>query len=117
PSPRKTAWRGVWRQFRRSRLALPGLVIFGIFVVAGLFAPLIAPYQPDAIDLANVMTAPSAEHWFGTDELGRDMFTRILYGARISLLEGILAVAIAMVIGVPLGVLSGYAGRRVDAVI
>jgi len=116
-SSRRERWRAAWKQFRRSRLALPGLVLFMLFVVAGVFAPLIAPYSPNATDLANVMSPPSAAHWFGTDELGRDLFTRILYGARISLLEGLLSVAIAFVIGVPLGVLSGYAGRRTDAVL
>lgn len=116
-SSRRERWRAAWKQFRRSRLALPGLGLFMLFVLAGLFAPLIAPYSPNATDLANVMSPPSAAHWFGTDELGRDLFTRILYGARISLLEGLLSVAIAFVIGVPLGVLSGYAGRRTDAVL
>ncbi len=110
-------WRTRWRMFRRSRLALPGLVLFGLFVVIGLLAPWIAPYDPNRNDLLAVMASPSAEHWFGTDELGRDIFSRILYGARISLLEGVLSVAIAMIIGIPIGVVSGYAGGRVDAVI
>jgi ABC-type dipeptide/oligopeptide/nickel transport system permease subunit len=110
-------WRAGWKQFRRSRMALPGLVLFLVFVVGGVLAPLIAPYDPDATDLMNVISPPSAEHWFGTDDLGRDLFSRILYGARISLLEGVLAVAIAFVLGVPLGVLSGYAGGRTDAIL
>ncbi|MBN9429100.1 MAG: ABC transporter permease subunit [Burkholderiales bacterium] len=110
-------WRTRWRMFRRSRLALPGLVLFGLFVVIGLLAPWIAPHDPNRNDLLAVMASPSAEHWFGTDELGRDIFSRILYGARISLLEGVLSVAIAMIIGIPIGVVSGYAGGRVDAVI
>jgi ABC-type dipeptide/oligopeptide/nickel transport system permease subunit len=117
PANRRARWRAAWKQFRRSRMALPGLVLFLLFVAAGLLAPVISPYSPDATDLANVMSPPSAEHWFGTDELGRDMFTRILYGARISLVEGVLSVAIAFAIGVPLGVLAGYGGRRMDAVL
>jgi peptide/nickel transport system permease protein len=88
-----------------------------VFLLAGVLAPLIAPFSPDATDLMNVMSPPTAQHWFGTDELGRDMFTRILYGARISLIEGVLSVAIAAVIGVPLGVLSGYAGKKTDAIL
>ncbi|WP_423459824.1 ABC transporter permease [Ottowia sp. VDI28] len=114
---RREHWRAGWKQFRRSRLALPGLVLLLLFVIAGLLAPVIAPYAPDATDLANVMSPPSAEHWFGTDELGRDIFTRILYGARISLMEGLLSVGIAFLIGVPLGVFAGYAGRKTDAVL
>lgn len=116
-TPRRARWRAGWKQFRRSRLALPGLVLLLVFVIAGLFAPLIAPYTPDATDLANVMSPPSPEHWFGTDELGRDIFTRILYGARISLVEGLLSVGIAFAVGVPLGVFAGYAGRKTDAVL
>lgn len=114
---RRERWRAGWRQFRRSRLALPGLILLLVFLIAGLLAPLIAPYTPDATDLANVMSPPSPEHWFGTDELGRDIFTRVLHGARISLVEGLLSVGIAFVIGVPLGVFSGYAGRKTDAVL
>jgi ABC-type dipeptide/oligopeptide/nickel transport system permease subunit len=114
---RPDRWRTAWRQFRRSRLALPGLVVFLAIALAGIFAPLVAPYSPETTDLANVMSPPSAEHWFGTDELGRDLYTRILYGARISLVEGLLSVGIAFSVGVPLGVFSGYAGRRTDAVL
>ncbi|MGD9945013.1 MAG: ABC transporter permease [Burkholderiaceae bacterium] len=116
-APGDGVWRTRWRLFRRSRLALPGLVLFGLFVLIGLLAPWIAPYDPNRNDLLSVMSPPSAEHWFGTDELGRDILSRIIYGARISLLEGVLSVAIAMVIGIPIGVVSGYVGGRVDAVI
>ncbi len=114
---RRDRWSAGWKQFRRSRFALPGLVVFLAIALAGIFAPLIAPYSPEATDLANVMSPPSARHWFGTDELGRDLYTRILYGARISLVEGLLSVGIAFAVGVPLGVFSGYAGRRTDAVL
>jgi ABC-type dipeptide/oligopeptide/nickel transport system permease subunit len=104
------------RKISRSRLALPGLLIVLIFVFCGAFAPLIAPYDPYKNDLMNVLMPPSPEHWFGTDELGRDLFSRILYGARISLIEGLLSVALAVAVGVPIGLVSGYAGGRVDAV-
>jgi ABC-type dipeptide/oligopeptide/nickel transport system permease subunit len=117
PSARGEIWRARWKQFRRSRLALPGLVLFSLFVLAGLLAPLVAPFSPYDNDLANVMATPSAAHWFGTDELGRDLLTRILYGARISLVEGVLSAALAAAVGVPIGMLSGYAGKHVDAVI
>lgn len=111
------AWAQRWRTFRSSRLALPGLLIFGFFVVVGLLAPWIAPYAPNANDLANIMTPPSSTHWFGTDELGRDILSRIIFGARISLVEGVLSVVIAAGLGVPIGVISGYAAGRTDAVI
>jgi peptide/nickel transport system permease protein len=104
------------RQLGRSRLALPGLLIVLIFVFCGAFAPLIAPYDPYKNDLMNVLMPPSAEHWFGTDELGRDLLSRILHGARISLVEGLLSVALAMAIGVPIGLVSGYAGGSIDAI-
>lgn len=116
-SSRRDLWRARWRQFRRSRMALPGLLLFSVFLLAGLLAPWIAPYSPYDNDLANVMAAPSPLHWFGTDELGRDILSRILYGARISLVEGVLSAAIAAGIGVPIGMLSGYAGGRLDALI
>jgi peptide/nickel transport system permease protein len=105
------------RKLRRSRLALPGLLIVLVFVVCGVFAPLIAPYDPYKTDLMNVLMPPSAENWFGTDELGRDLFSRIVYGARISLMEGVFSVALAMAIGVPIGIVSGYVGGAVDAII
>jgi ABC-type dipeptide/oligopeptide/nickel transport system permease subunit len=105
------------RKLRRSRLALPGLLIVLVFVVCGVFAPLIAPYDPYKTDLMNVLMPPSAENWFGTDELGRDLFSRIVYGARISLIEGVFSVALAMAIGVPIGIVSGYVGGAIDAVI
>jgi ABC-type dipeptide/oligopeptide/nickel transport system permease subunit len=105
------------RKLRRSRLALPGLAIVLVFVVCGVFAPLIAPYDPYKTDLMNVLMPPSAENWFGTDELGRDLFSRIVYGARISLMEGVLSVALAMALGVPVGIVSGYVGGTIDAII
>ena len=105
------------RKLRRSRLALPGLLIVLVFVFCGIFAPLIAPYDPYKNDLMNVLMPPSAENWFGTDELGRDLFSRIVYGARISLIEGVVSVALAMAIGVPVGIVSGYLGGTIDAII
>ena len=115
--PRHSPARLALRQLRRSRLALPGLAIVLVFVLCGAFAPLIAPYDPYQNDLMNVLMPPSAEHWFGTDELGRDLFSRIIHGARISLIEGVFSVALAMMIGVPIGMVSGYLGGRIDAVI
>jgi peptide/nickel transport system permease protein len=94
--------------------------VFGIFVIAflvalALFAPLISPYDPSLQTWTAVRQAPSALHWFGTDDVGRDVLTRVIYGARASLLAGIISVAIAVLIGVPVGLISGYVGGFVDA--
>jgi ABC-type dipeptide/oligopeptide/nickel transport system permease subunit len=91
------------------------LAVVVLFVLLAILGRLVAPYDPNAGELASMLAAPSAQHWFGTDELGRDILSRILYGARISLVEGVLSAAIAAGIGVPIGMLSGYAGGKVDA--
>lgn len=108
------AGRRLWRQFRRSRLAVPGAAIVGVFVLVALFAPALAPYEPDRGDLARVLRAPGPPHPLGTDELGRDLLSRIIYGARLSLVEGVFAVGLAVLVGVPLGLVSGYVGGALD---
>lgn len=107
----------VVRQFVRNRAAVLGLVITLIFMLTALLAPYIAPYGPAEIDLANRLQGPSAEHWLGTDELGRDMFSRIVLGSRITLLITAGAVGLAVVVGTLMGLLAGYYGGRVDTVI
>ncbi len=117
-TPKKdTELRQVWRHLRRNRLAMAGLAILCIFVLSAIFAPLITPFDPIKIDFGSAYQAPSSEHLLGTDWLGRDNFSRILYGARISLLIGFISVAIGMVIGVPVGALSGYYGGKFDLLI
>ena len=106
-----------WRRFRRNRLALSGGAIVALLFVTATLAPWLAPYDPNAIDLFNILAAPNWTHFFGTDELGRDVFSRMIYGARISLVVGLVAVGIATVIGVTLGSLAGYYGGRIDMVI
>lgn len=108
---------GVWRQFRRSRLALPGALIVLAFILVAIFAPWIANHDPYKNDLLAVLLPPSGEHWFGTDELGRDIYSRVVYGARLSLTEGLLSVALAVVIGGPIGVVSAYIGGWLDMVL
>jgi ABC-type dipeptide/oligopeptide/nickel transport system permease subunit len=117
PGDRKSRRQRAWQQLKRSRLAIPGGVIVVIFIVVAIFAPLLAPSDPYKNDLANTLMPPCVEHWFGTDELGRDILSRIIYGARLSLLEGLFSVFLAMLIGVPLGILSGYVGGKTDTVI
>jgi peptide/nickel transport system permease protein len=98
-------------------LARWGFAIIATVLLLALLAPLIAPYDPDAIDVKGILLAPSSGHWMGTDGLGRDVFSRMLFGARISLLVGFVAVGIATVIGVILGALSGFYRGWVDMVI
>jgi peptide/nickel transport system permease protein len=105
------------RDYSRNKLALAGLVFIVAMLAFALFAPAIAPYSPERIDSQNVLTAPSAAHPFGTDTLGRDIFSRIVYGSRISLLIGFIAVGIAVIIGIFFGSLAGYYGGWVDSVI
>ncbi|ROH88286.1 ABC transporter permease [Pseudomethylobacillus aquaticus] len=98
-------------------LAMVGFIIITSIMLLALLAPLIAPYDPNAIDVKAILLEPSAAHWMGTDGLGRDVFSRMLYGARISLLVGIVAVGIATGIGIVLGALSGYYRGWMDVVI
>jgi len=112
-SPARRARR---RLFRR-KAAVAGLVVLTLFILLALLAPVIVPYDPIATSWSLVRKAPTALHWFGTDELGRDILSRVVYGARASLLAGLISVAIALGIGVPLGLLAGYRGGFTDALI
>jgi peptide/nickel transport system permease protein len=97
--------------------AAVGLVVIVAFVVIALCAPWIAPYDPIATSFATVRKAPSAAHWFGTDEIGRDVLSRVVFGARASLLAGVVSVLISLSIGVPAGLIAGYAGGTTDMLI
>lgn len=102
--------------FARDRKAQVGLFILGFFVLAAVFAPLIAPFDPNEMTL-DMMGRPSGEHWLGTDDLGRDLLSRIIWGTQISLFVGISTVALALVAGVTLGVVAGYYGGWIDNII
>ena len=110
------ARRALRRLFQRKG-AVVGLVVIATFIVLALFAPLIVPYDPIATSWTLVRKPPSALHWFGTDDLGRDIVSRVIYGARASLMAGAISVGIALGIGVPFGLLSGYRGGFIDALI
>ena len=110
------ARRALRRLFKR-KSAVAGLVVLAIFLLLAIFAPLIAPFDPIATSWSLVRKPPSALHWFGTDELGRDVLARVIYGTRASLLAGAISVSIALSVGVPLGLLSGYRGGFIDALI
>ncbi|MVW72943.1 nickel transporter permease [Bordetella sp. 15P40C-2] len=106
-----------WGKFKRNRVALFGAAIVLAMVIVAVFAPMLATYDPFQTSFMAIRKAPSAAHWLGTDELGRDIYSRMLYGARASLMAGVVSVAIAVVIGVPLGLISGYFGGWIDSVI
>jgi peptide/nickel transport system permease protein len=105
------------RRLLKRKGAVIGLVVVATFILLALFAPFVAPYDPIATSWSLVRKAPSAQHWFGTDDLGRDVLSRVMYGARASLMAGAISVGIALSIGVPLGLLSGYRGGFIDALI
>jgi peptide/nickel transport system permease protein len=115
--PVMTLWGDVWQRLRRNKLAILGTgVIIGLVLTAAL-APLIVPYSPDTQNLSNTLAGPSLRHWFGTDLLGRDYFSRVVYGSRVSVTIGVVATLISVSIGLTLGALSGYFGGVVDAII
>jgi peptide/nickel transport system permease protein len=105
------------RRLLKRKGAVVGLVAIATFILLALFASFVAPYDPIATSWSAVRKPPSLQHWFGTDDLGRDILARVIYGARASLLAGAISVGIALTIGVPLGLLAGYRGGFVDALI
>jgi peptide/nickel transport system permease protein len=106
-----------WLQFRANRLAMLGLVVAAILILAAIFAPLIAPQSPDAQNLAARLQSPSAQHWLGTDELGRDLFSRLLYGGRVTLGMVVAVVILVAPLGLLVGSVAGYAGGWADRVL
>ena len=114
PVPRGAFVAGVIRLFREKPLGAIGFVIVLIFLVCGIFADWLAPFGINQISPANRLKPPSGRFWFGTDHLGRDMFSRILYGARLSVIIGLSAASLATLISVSVGVVSGYFGGRID---
>lgn len=106
-----------WEMFYKNKLALAGLGIVLLLFAVSLLSPVLAPYDPGAIDLKNVLAPPSTDHWFGTDQLGRDVLSRMIWGARISLKVGFVATGLAIIIGMILGAVAGYYGGWIDATI
>jgi peptide/nickel transport system permease protein len=106
-----------WFKFSRNRLAVGGAIVVSALFITALLAPVISPYDPSFIDAEQVLNPPSRAHLLGTDQLGRDVLSRIIWGGRISLLVGFVAVGIATVIGAILGALAGYYGKIVDSII
>lgn len=106
-----------WRAFRRNKLACLGAVVLILILLGCVFAPLLTPYTPNDQDLKNSLSAPSGAHIFGTDWLGRDIFTRVLYGGRTTLLMSVSAIAMTVVAGSILGIAAGYCGGKIDTAI
>ena len=106
-----------FRRLLRRRGAAAGLAVIVFFVVLAVLAPVVAPYDPLATSWSAIRKAPSAAHWFGTDEIGRDVLSRVVWGTRASLLAGVVSVLISLSIGVPVGLVAGYAGGKTDMLI
>lgn len=115
-APEVSQFRAVWRRFRRHPGAIAGALVLGVIVLGALLAPL-SPYEPDETNLAERLEPPSWEHPMGTDALGRDLLTRVLYGGRVSLSVGFLVMMVTLVIGIPVGTLAGYFGGRIDNIL
>ncbi len=107
----------VWKRFRRNRFAVAGGIIVLGMILVSLLAPYITPYAPDALDAYRVLLPPSSTHWLGTDDVGRDVFARLIFGAQISLKVGFISIGIATVIGTLVGLVSGYYGGITDSVL
>lgn len=116
PAKGRSLWDDAWESLRRNRAAMAAIAIMLTVVLLVLFAPLLSPYSIDSTDWDRISTSPSitTEHWFGTDDVGRDLFVRTLYGGRISLLVGFAATLVSLVIGIAWGATAGYAGGKID---
>lgn len=114
--PSTSYWQDVWKRFKKDKLAMAGLIFLIIITLLAIFGPMISPYTYDGVDRKAANEWPNAQHWFGTDKFGRDIFTRVLYGARISLTVGFVAAGISLIIGVVYGSVAGYFGGKVDMI-
>ena len=110
---RQSVWKDIWKELRKNKVAMVSVVLLAILIIAVLLAPL-SPYDPYKLDASQKLQGISSSHWFGTDEYGRDYFTRTLYGGRVSLLVGFMSMIMTVIIGTSLGVFSGYVGGKVD---
>jgi oligopeptide transport system permease protein len=123
----RSLWVDAWQRMLRNRAAMIGMVVLAIVALLAIFAPLLSQYSYDAIDYGTISCAPDwwpgkdaicyagGTHWFGTDSVGRDLFVRVLYGARVSLAVGLVATLVSLLIGVAYGATAGYVGGRIDA--
>lgn len=114
---KRSQWLDVWMRLKKNKSAMFGLFIIGMLFFCAIFADVIAPYGIDDQNLANSLVKPNSEFWFGTDNFGRDIYSRIIHGSRISLRVGFVAVSISMILGGALGAIAGFFGGRLDNII
>lgn len=117
PKPEASPARRAWRRLTRRRTAMVGAVVVLFFIVLAVFAAWIAPYDPIETSWSAIRQAPSAAHWFGTDDIGRDVLSRVIWGTQASLMAGVVSVSISLLLGVPIGLAAGFMGGWVDALI
>ena len=115
--PEAGPWRRAWWRLKRRHAAMFGAAVVLLFVAIALLAPWLAPFDPVQTSWGAIRKAPSAAHWFGTDDIGRDVFSRVIWGTRASLLAGAVSVSIALLLGVPIGLAAGFIGGAVDGLI
>jgi peptide/nickel transport system permease protein len=115
--PARGPWQIALSRLMRAKLAIAGFIIFVALILVAIFAPAIAPYGPNELDLFNMEASPSSDHWLGTDDLGRDVLSRLIYGGRLSLWIGVAAALISTVVGVVVGAIAGYYGGWIDGVL
>jgi peptide/nickel transport system permease protein len=116
-NPRIENYKMIWKRLKKNKAALVGGYLIIFFLLVAIFGPMLTQYGPNATDISNKLQGPSAAPWFGTDNFGRDIFTRIIHGMEITLYIGFLSVLIGGIVGIPLGIISGYYGGRIDNVI
>lgn len=117
PAKQRSLWGDAWRRLLRNRLSIIGLTITSLLLFVAVFGPALSPYSYTEQDLQNVAKLPSAAHWLGTDEIGRDLFSRVLYGARTATLVATFSTAISVILGLALGAFAGYGGRWADMIV
>ena len=115
--PSRSLWQVAWRRFIRNRLAIASAVFLILMYLVAIFANVLAPYDPDAVEIFNLHARPSSDHWLGTDENGRDVLSRLMYGSRASMTVGLVAVLISVTVGSLIGSLAGYIGGVVDTLL
>jgi peptide/nickel transport system permease protein len=110
-------FRDIWRRYKKNKLALVGLGIIAGLLLIAIFEPILTPYDPYEQNLANTRQQPDSEHWFGTDTLGRDLFSGILFGTRLAMIVGVSVVLLSLLVGVTAGAIAGYRGKGIDSLI
>jgi peptide/nickel transport system permease protein len=115
--PSRSLWQVAWKRFIRNRLAIASVVFLFLMYLVAIFANVLAPYDPDAVDIFDLHARPSSDHWLGTDENGRDVLSRLMYGSRASMTIGLVAVLISVTVGSLIGSLAGYLGGFADTIL